>query len=147
MKKLYVGNLSYNTSEEDLKTLFESYAPIESVRIITDKFSGKSKGFGFVELSDSGKADQAIEELNEKEISGRAIIVNEAKPLEPRSNDRPGGGFGGGGGGRGRDGGGRDGGRGGFGGGGGGGGRGGRDGGGRGGREGGSGGGYRGGNR
>lgn len=147
MKKLYVGNLSYSTTEDDLKSLFESYAPIESVRIITDKFSGKSKGFGFVELSDGAKADQAIEELNEKEISGRAIIVNEAKPLEPRSNDRRGGPGGGGfgGGGRGRDGGGRDGGRGGFGGGGGGG-RGGRDGGGRGGREGG-GGGYRGGNR
>lgn len=96
MKKLYVGNLPYSVSEDSLKELFAAYAPIESTRIITDKFSGRSKGFGFVELSDDAKADQAIEELNEKEIDGRNIQVNVARPLEPRNNDRRGSGGGGG---------------------------------------------------
>lgn len=115
-KKLYVGSLPYSTSENDLRDMFAACGAVDSVSVIIDKFSGKSKGFGFVEMSNDDEALKAIEELNGKDMGGRSIVVNEARPPEKRS-----GGFGGGGGG----------GRGGFGGGGGGGGgRGGRDGGG-----------------
>jgi RNA recognition motif-containing protein len=110
---LYVGNLAYHTTESELKALFAPYGEVESARIITDRDSGRSKGFGFVELSNRTEGERAIAELNGKEIDSRPIKVNEAKP---RSNDRGGSGGGGGGG----YGGGR---RGGFGGGGGGGGR------------------------
>lgn len=125
-KKLYVGNLPYSCTEGDLSDLFSAVGTVESARLITDRSSGRSKGFGFVEMSTDEEAQKAIESLNGKDMEGRALTVNEARPQEPRVGGG-GGGFGGGGGGGGR--------RGGFGGGGGGG-RGGRDsrGGGRGGR-------------
>lgn len=122
-KKLYVGNLPYSATESSLTDLFSQFGQVDSARIITDRDSGRSKGFGFVEMGNDGDAEKAISELNGKEFEGRALTVNEARPQEPRS-----GGFGGGGGGgRGGYGGGGGGGRGGHGGGGGrGGGRGGR---------------------
>ncbi len=95
--KLYVGNLSYHTTESELKDLFATYGEVESARIITDRDTGRSKGFGFVELSNRSEGEQAIAELNGKEIDSRQVKVNEAKP---RTNNRGGGGgYGGGGGG------------------------------------------------
>lgn len=120
-KKLYVGNLCHSIDDEELKTLFEQHGAVLSARVIMDRESGRSKGFGFVEMSNEDEANAAIEALNGKEASGRTLTVNEARPKEERPPRRGGGGFGGGGGGRGGGGGG--GGRGGFGGGGGGGGR------------------------
>jgi RNA recognition motif-containing protein len=116
-KKLYCGNLSYNMTSSDLEQLFSGFGHVQSAEVIMDRDSGRSKGFGFVEMSSDSEAQAAIEGLNLKEQDGRALTVNEARPRE----DRRGGG-GGGGGGRGGGGGGR----GGYGGGGGGGGRGGR---------------------
>ncbi len=97
---IYVGNLGYQVSEDELKAAFQAYGDVESARIITDRDSGRSKGFGFVEMPDRGQATAAIQGLNGTELSGRAINVNEARPKAPR--DSRGGGFGGGrGGGRG----------------------------------------------
>jgi len=121
--KLYVGNLSFNTMDGDLKTLFQQAGNVVSCDIILDKFTGKSRGFGFVEMSSQDEANKAIADFNGKELDGRALTVNEAKPREERPR---GGGFGGGGGGGGGYGGGSGGGRRDFGGGGGSGGRGGR---------------------
>ncbi len=97
-KKLYVGNLSYSATESSINDLFSQIGTVDSVRLITDRDSGRSKGFGFVEMSTDEEAEKAIAELNGKELDGRALTVNEARPQEPRSG---GGGFGGGGGGRG----------------------------------------------
>jgi RNA recognition motif-containing protein len=122
-KKLYVGNLSYEVDSSALQELFAPHGTVESAEIITDRDTGRSKGFGFVEMSSDAEAQAGIEALNGKEHGGRALTVNEAKPRESRG---PGGGGsrGGGGGGRGGyGGGGGGGGRGGYGGGGGGGGR------------------------
>jgi RNA recognition motif-containing protein len=134
--KLYVGNLSYDVNSSDLEQLFAQYGTVQSAEVISDRDTGRSKGFGFVQMGSDEEAQAAISALNGQEHSGRSLTVNEAKPRE----DRPrggGGGFGGGGGGRGGyGGGGGGGGRGGYGGGGGGG---------RGGYGGGSGGGGRGG--
>lgn len=110
-KKLYVGNLSYEVTDGDLETLFASHGTVESAQVITDRSTGRSKGFGFVEMSSDAEAKAAIAALNGQEKDGRALTVNEAKPRENRS---------GGGGGRGGYGGGGGGGRGGYGGGGGG---------------------------
>ncbi|MBN1119142.1 MAG: RNA-binding protein [Bacteroidales bacterium] len=77
---IYVGNLSYGVVEEDLKEIFEEYGNVDSVKIITDKFSGKSKGFGFVEMAGSDDAKKAIEELNGGTLDNRKVIVNEARP-------------------------------------------------------------------
>jgi RNA recognition motif-containing protein len=126
-KKLYVGNLSYNVDSSQLEQLFAQHGSVQSAQIIQDRDTGRSKGFGFVEMGSDDEATAAIAALNGQEFDGRALTVNEAKPRE----DRPRGG-GGGGGGRGGYGGGGGGGRGGYGGGGGGGGRGGGGGGGRG---------------
>ena len=123
-KKLYVGNLSFKTDDSALQALFAQVGQVESARIITDRDSGRSKGFGFVEMSSDAEAQEGIAKLNGSDFEGRPLTVTEARPQAPREG---GGGFGGGGGG-GRSGGG------GFGGGGGGGGRGGSGGGGRGGR-------------
>jgi len=91
---IYVGNLNWGVTEEDLKAAFEEFGSVTSAKIITDRYSGKSRGFGFVEMSDDAEAKAAIAALNSKELKGRAIKVNEAKP---RSDDRGrGGGFGGG---------------------------------------------------
>ncbi|MCA9141694.1 MAG: RNA-binding protein [Planctomycetaceae bacterium] len=119
-KKLYCGNLSYNVSSSDLEQLFSQFGTVESAQVITDRDTGRSKGFGFVEMSNDAEAQAAISGLNEQEHDGRALTVNEAKPRENRGGGGGGrGGYGGGGGG------GRSGGGGGYGGGGGGGGRGG----------------------
>lgn len=86
---IYVGNLPYNVVEEDLREIFEEYGEVSTVKIISDKLTGRSKGFGFVEMDDDQEAKKAIEELNNAEISGRNIKVNESRP---RSNDSHGGG-------------------------------------------------------
>ena len=90
---IYCGNLPYNVVEEDLREIFEEYGEVASVKIINDKLTGRSKGFGFVEMDDDNEARKAIEELNNAELSGRNIKVNESRP---RSNDNRGGGGGGG---------------------------------------------------
>ena len=79
-KKLYVGSLSYDTTEDSLKDLFSKAGKVDSVAIIMDKFSGRSKGFGFVEMSSEDEAKKAIEMFNGKELDGRNIMVNEARP-------------------------------------------------------------------
>ena len=96
---IYVGNLVFDVSEEDLKEAFEQFGEITEVRLIMDKFSGKSKGFGFIEMPSKEEAEKAIEEMNGKEFQGRAMNVNEAKPKTDRGGR--GGRGGGGGGGRG----------------------------------------------
>jgi RNA recognition motif-containing protein len=92
--KLYVGNLSYSVNDSVLKELFGAYGNVESARVISDRDSGQSKGFGFVEMSDAD-AQQAMSALNGRDQDGRALKVNEAKPQEARTG---GGGYGGGGG-------------------------------------------------
>jgi RNA recognition motif-containing protein len=101
--KLFVGNLPFNTTSADLESLFGQAGAVSSVNIITDKFTGRSRGFGFVEMSNNDEAKTAIERFNGHELQGRALTVNEAKPQEPRSGGggRSFGGGGGGGGGRG----------------------------------------------
>ena len=96
---IYIGNLSYEVTEEDLKQAFETFGEVESVKIIKDKYTNRSKGFGFVEIPDKASAQSAINELNGKELKGRTLNVNEARP---RSESRGGRGrYGGGRGGRG----------------------------------------------
>jgi RNA recognition motif-containing protein len=85
-KKLYVGGLSYNTSEETLQHLFETAGEVSSVNIITDRDSGRSKGFGFVEMADVQGSIDAIEKHNGAELDGRRLTVSEAKPQAPRSS-------------------------------------------------------------
>ena len=98
--KIYVGNLSYEVTEEDIKQAFEPFGQVETVNIITDKFSGRSKGFGFVEMASKAEAQAAIEGMNGKDLKGRAVNVNEARP---RTESQGGGGYSGGrGGGAGR---------------------------------------------
>ena len=92
-KRIYVGNLSYQTTENDLTNLFEQAGQVESVNIITDRDTGRSKGFGFVEMSVED-ADKAIAQFNGTEVNGRSLTVNEARPREERSGNR--GGYGGG---------------------------------------------------
>lgn len=113
--RLYVGNLAYSTTSEILEQLFSEYGSVKSAQVVMDRETGRSKGFGFVEMNETSEAQAAIEGLNQKQIDGRTLTVNEARPREDR------GGGGGGGGGRGGYGGGGGGGRGGYGGGGGGG--------------------------
>jgi RNA recognition motif-containing protein len=124
--KLYVGNLSYNTTSSELEQLFGQHGTVQSAEVIQDRDTGRSKGFGFVQMGSDEEAQAAIAALNGQQQDGRALTVNEAKPREDRGGSRGGGGggYGGGGGGRGGYGGGGGGGRGGYGGGGGGGGRG-----------------------
>jgi len=87
-KKLYVGGLSYDTSEETLKDTFAQAGTVETATIIIDKMSGRSKGFGFVEMSTEEEAQKAIEILNGKELDGRTLTVNEARPMTERSPRR-----------------------------------------------------------
>jgi len=82
--KIYVGNLPWSIKDEELHTLFAEYGEISSANVIMDKFSGRSKGFGFVEMPNDGDAEIAIKALNEKEVDGRNLRVNEAKPREDR---------------------------------------------------------------
>jgi cold-inducible RNA-binding protein len=113
--KLYVGNLSFNTTENDLQDLFATVGPVQEVLLMQDRVTGKSRGFGFVTMSDSADATNAISQFNGKTVEGRALTVNEARPREERSGGGGGGGgsrsYGGGGGGYGGGGGGGGGGR------------------------------------
>jgi len=97
-KKLYVGNLPFSATEQILTETFSECGTVDSVKIITDRDTGRSKGFGFVEMSADSEAQEAINKFNGADYEGRAMTVNEAKPMAPRDN-RGGGGFGGGGGG------------------------------------------------
>lgn len=100
MTKLYVGNLSFSTNESELNELFSQAGEVESARIVTDRDTGRSRGFGFVEFADPAAAEAAIKKFNGYEVSGRPLTVNEARPQVPR-NGGGGGHRGGGGGGRG----------------------------------------------
>ena len=95
-KKLYVGNLAYGVSDSDLQQLFEAHGTVQSAQVIMDRDTGKSKGFGFVEMGSDAEAQAAIQALNGKEVEGRALTVNEAKPREDRGGRGGGGGYGGG---------------------------------------------------
>ena len=111
-KKLYVGNMSYDVSTSDLERLLSEHGTVESAEVISDRATGRSKGFGFVEMSSDDEAQAAITALNGQEFQGRVLTVNEAKPRESRGGGGGRGGYGGGGGGRGGRGGGGGGGRG-----------------------------------
>ncbi|MGE3780141.1 MAG: RNA recognition motif domain-containing protein [Pirellulaceae bacterium] len=102
-KKLYVGNLSYQVTNASLEALFAPFGEVRSAEVIQDRDTGRSKGFGFVEMEDDNAAQEAIRNLNEKEHEGRPLTVNEARPRESRPGGGGGGrgGYGGGGGGRG----------------------------------------------
>ena len=91
---IYVGNLPFDVTEEHLKQAFEAFGSVESVKIIKDKYTNRSKGFGFIEMSNNSEAQAAIEGMNDKELKGRTIKVNMAKPRTEKRGDR--GGFGGG---------------------------------------------------
>ena len=100
MKNIFVGNLSFGATEDAVRSLFEAYGTVERVNFITDRDSGQPRGFGFVEMSVNAEADRAIAELNGRELDGRALNVNEARPKEDRGfggggRGRGGGGFGG----------------------------------------------------
>jgi RNA recognition motif-containing protein len=102
MKKLYVGNLNFAMGNQDLEEMFSAYGQVNSATVIMDRDTGRSKGFGFVEMANDDEAAAAISALNGKEMNGRALTVNEARPREEGSRPRTGGGGGyGGGGGRG----------------------------------------------
>jgi RNA recognition motif-containing protein len=90
VKKIYVGNLNFSVTEAALRSLFEAYGSVESVKLVTDRDSGQPRGFGFVEMTNDAEAAQAINGLNSKDLEGRTLIVNEARPKP----ERPGGGGG-----------------------------------------------------
>lgn len=95
--RLYVGNLSFETSSQDLETMFGAFGKVKSAQVVMDRDTGRSKGFGFVEMAERGQAMAAIEGLHEKEVGGRRLTVNEARPREERGSSGGGrGGFGGG---------------------------------------------------
>ena len=100
-KKLYVGNLTYGMTDGDLQRLFEAHGTVESAQIIMDRDTGRSKGFGFVEMKTDQEAQAAVQALNGQEVNGRALTVNEARPREDRGGGGGHRGGGGGGGGRG----------------------------------------------
>jgi len=87
--KLYVGGLPYSTTDHQLEEVFSAHGTVESARVVSDKFTGKSRGFGFVEMSSQDEAQRAIQALNESQLDGRSLTVNEARPQE----NRTGGGF------------------------------------------------------
>ena len=95
---IYVGNLTFSMTEEDLRSAFAAHGEVSTARIITDRETGRSRGFGFVEMPDDSQAETAIQAMSGKDIDGRALTVNEAKPRENRGGGG-GGGYGGGGGG------------------------------------------------
>jgi len=95
--KIYVGGLPYATTDQQLQDIFSAHGNVESARVITDKFTGRSRGFGFVEMSSSEEAQKAIQALNGTDLDGRNLTVNEARPQERRSGFGGGGGGGGGG--------------------------------------------------
>src|SRR6478609_10973649 len=99
MKNIFVGNLSFGATEDAVRAMFEQYGAVERVSIVTDRDSGQPRGFGFVEMSVNAEADRAIAELNGRELDGRALNINEARPKEDRGGGGGGGGRGKGGGG------------------------------------------------
>jgi cold-inducible RNA-binding protein len=102
MKKMYVGNIPYNASEEELKELFSEYGEIESLKIMKDQFTDRSKGFGFIEMANEQDAKKAIAALNGKDFKGKSLTVAEARPQQKRQDfKKRSGGYGGGGTGRG----------------------------------------------
>ncbi len=104
MKKLYVGNLPFSTDDASLRSVFETKGEVTSAQVVIDRETGRSRGFGFVEMPNDAEADAAIQSLNGSQLDGRPIVVNEARPKEPRQGGFGGGGrggYGGGGGGRG----------------------------------------------
>jgi RNA recognition motif-containing protein len=98
LKNIFVGNLDYDTTEDDLRSLFEAHGPVEGVRIMTDRDTGRSRGFAFVEMTNDADADRAIAELNGTALRGRALNINEARPKPDRGGGRFAGGPGSGGG-------------------------------------------------
>ena len=92
MKKLYVGNLVFSTTEAELRGMFEAHGPVESVSLITDPGTGRSRGFAFVEMTNDADAEKAIAALGGMEVGGRALTVNEARPRQERGGGRGGGG-------------------------------------------------------
>ncbi|MEJ2592873.1 MAG: RNA-binding protein [Candidatus Thiodiazotropha sp.] len=88
-RKIYVGNLPWSIKDNDLSEMFAAYGEVSSASVIMDKFSGRSKGFGFVEMANDGDAEVAIKALNEKEVGGRNLRVNEARPREDRPARKP----------------------------------------------------------
>lgn len=97
--KLYVGNLPYNMRDDDLQQAFAQFGSVASAKVMMERDSGRSKGFGFVEMASDAEAQAAIQGMNGQSIGGRSLVVNEARPMEPRPPRSGGGGFGGGGGG------------------------------------------------
>ena len=93
--KLYVGGLPYSVTEGRLQEIFAAHGTVESAKVISDKFTGQSRGFGFVEMSSGGEAQKAMEALNGTQLDGRTLVVNEAKPMGNRDRDGGGGGRGG----------------------------------------------------
>lgn len=87
-KNIYVGGLPYAVAEENLQELFSAYGIVEAARVITDRYTGQSRGFGFVEMSSPDEAQQAIQALNGSQLDGRQLVVNEARPQEKRSENR-----------------------------------------------------------
>jgi RNA recognition motif-containing protein len=85
---IYVGNLSFETTEDDLRTMFEKFGEVSSAKLITDQYTGKSRGFGFVEMSDNDKAGAAMAELNDTEVGGRSLKISESRPRPERSGPR-----------------------------------------------------------
>jgi RNA recognition motif-containing protein len=95
MTNIFVGNLAYQTTEAELESAFSAFGSVERVSIVRDRMTGQSRGFAFVEMTDSAEASKAIAALNGREVNGRALNVNEARPREERSGGRPSGGGGG----------------------------------------------------
>jgi len=96
MKNIYVGNLSFDSTEQDIRALFEAYGAVDRVSVVTDRDTGQPRGFAFVEMSDNAAGDQAIAAINGHEVGGRALSVNEARPKSEGGGSRGGGGGGGG---------------------------------------------------
>ncbi|MCC6731141.1 MAG: RNA-binding protein [Chthonomonadales bacterium] len=98
-KRIYVGGLPYSATDDELKNLFERHGQVSDVHLVTDKYTGQARGFGFVEMDNDSEAESAINALNGTSMGGRTLTVNEAKPREDRPRGGGGGGYGGGGGG------------------------------------------------
>ena len=102
MKNIFVGNLSFGATEDAVRSMFEAYGTVDRVSVVTDRETGRARGFGFVEMSVNDEAERAIAALNGRELDGRALNINEARPKEDRGGGGGGGGYRGGGGGGGR---------------------------------------------
>ena len=95
MKNIFVGNLSFGATEDSVRSMFEAYGAVDRVSIVTDRDTGQARGFGFVEMPVNAEAERAIQELNGRDLDGRALNINEARPKEDRGGSRGGGGGGG----------------------------------------------------